>query len=72
MKHKTIKTINIGGMSCNHCVAAVKKALEELKGVKNVDINLPAGKADIIFYESVTDLEKIKEAVEDAGYEFSL
>ena len=59
-------TLEIDGMSCGHCVAAVKQALEAVDGV-DVE-NVSVGQARI----SVTDDEKsvdvIKEAVEDAGY----
>jgi copper chaperone len=33
-------TIKIEGMSCNHCVMAVTKALNEIDGIK--DVKLPA------------------------------
>ena len=33
-------TIKIKGMSCNHCVMAVTKALNEIAGIKNVKVDL--------------------------------
>ncbi|HID69685.1 MAG TPA: heavy-metal-associated domain-containing protein, partial [Desulfobacterales bacterium] len=33
-------TVSIKGMSCQHCVASTKKALEEIDGITNVDVNL--------------------------------
>lgn len=38
-------TIKIQGMSCGHCQAAVLKALEAIKGLKNVEVDLQAGEA---------------------------
>ena len=32
--------IKIKGMSCNHCVASIQKALSALEGVKSVDVSL--------------------------------
>ena len=40
MKEKTMATVKIGGMSCQHCVASVTKAIEDIKGVSGVSVNL--------------------------------
>lgn len=62
------KKVKIEGMSCMHCVAHVKDALNELKGVKEVDVNLSAGTAIIESTENITD-DQIRAAIGDAGYE---
>ncbi|MCI9627394.1 MAG: heavy-metal-associated domain-containing protein, partial [Clostridia bacterium] len=33
-------TIHVEGMSCGHCSARVKNALEELKSVKRAEVDL--------------------------------
>ena len=35
-----MKTVKVKGMSCQHCVRTVKKALEEIQGVSNVNVDL--------------------------------
>ncbi|HBN82884.1 MAG TPA: heavy metal transport/detoxification protein [Clostridiales bacterium] len=62
------KKVGIEGMTCDHCVKRVENALKELDGVKNVKVNLKKKTADM---ELEVDLssDKIKAAVEDAGYE---
>ncbi len=62
------KKIIVEGMSCGHCVNHVKVALEELKNVTSVDVNLEAKTAIIEINEEVKDAD-IKFAVEDAGYD---
>lgn len=62
------KKITIEGMSCMHCVGHVKDALNELSGVKEVDVNLSAGTAIIESTGNITD-DQIKAAIDDAGYE---
>ena len=47
-----MKTIKIKGMTCNHCVMAVTKALEKIDGVKNVKVDL--AKAEATFDEVKT------------------
>lgn len=61
------KKISVEGMSCGHCVNHVKEALEDL-GAANVEVSLEKKLAVAELDESVTD-EKIKFAIEDAGYD---
>ena len=60
-------TLKIEGMTCKHCVMAVEKALGEVEGVKNVQVNLDRGEATFEAAGSV-DLDAAKAAVEKAGY----
>jgi len=62
------KKVLIEGMSCGHCVKHVKEALSELSGVTNVDVNLDSKSAIIEAAVDVDD-EKIRFAIDDAGYE---
>lgn len=58
--------LNIEGMSCGHCVAAVSQALRELPGV-NVE-NVSLGSAALTYQPEKVSVDEIKLAVEDAGY----
>lgn len=63
-----MKTIEVKGMSCQHCVMSVTKALSAVPNVKDVQVDLGAGKAS--FNESaVVDLAAVKQAIVDAGFE---
>ena len=58
--------LKIEGMSCQHCVRAVSKALEDVPGVTRVlEVNLAGGEARL---EGVPDSEAITAAVEAEGY----
>lgn len=61
------RTMTVEGMSCNHCVMAVTKALKELEGVSSVDVDLDSKKVEVTGENLVN--EKLKEAVEEAGYD---
>jgi copper ion binding protein len=63
------KILNVEGMSCMHCVNAVKKSVGSLPGISKVEVDLDGKKVQIEFDSDKVDLEKIKEAVEDAGYD---
>jgi len=60
-------TMKIEGMSCPHCKMALETAIGQLQGVNAVDIDLDKNLAEIeVQNEDVA--ERIREAVEDAGY----
>ena len=61
------KILNVEGMSCNHCTATVKKALEGLDGVKEADVSLEGKNAKVELNKDVAD-EALVKAVEEAGY----
>ena len=62
----TNTTLTIGGMTCNHCVMTVRKALAELPGVDVLDVTI--GTATISYEEHVTHLTDIIRAIETAGF----
>lgn len=63
MQHLILK---IDGMGCGHCVAAVEKALSKLEGVHARRVQL--GAAEIDYDPDRTSFERIREAIDDAGY----
>lgn len=58
--------IAIEGMSCQHCVMAVKKALGALPGV--VESEVAIGSALVKYDESKVKKEDIEAKIESAGY----
>jgi copper chaperone len=63
-----MKTLKIKGMSCQHCVRAVQKALEEIDGITDVSIDLAKGEAAFTETRPV-DHAVLKEKIQKAGYE---
>ncbi len=58
--------LKIEGMSCNHCVMAVRKELSKLENVKVEDVQI--GSAKVQFDETKVDEKKLAAAIEEAGY----
>lgn len=56
-------------MSCASCVAHVQKALNSQQGVLNASVNLATNSASVEYMPSATSPEKLKQAVQDAGYD---
>lgn len=62
-------TLKIDGMTCNHCVQAVKVALFEVPGVLNVDVDLASGRATVL---GTVDPALLVAAVTTEGYHAEL
>ncbi len=62
------KTMQINGMMCGHCEAAVKKALEALEGVTEAVVSHEAGTAVVKMSTEVAD-DVLKKTVEDKEYQ---
>jgi copper chaperone CopZ len=64
----------VSGMTCGHCVASVSEELSALEGVEGVDIELNTGGASKVTVASASpiDVEKVRAAVAEAGYDLVL
>lgn len=61
--------LNVTGMTCMHCVGAVKKALQEVAGVEEViEVSLEPGSATV---RGTATAASLIEAVRAAGYSAS-
>ncbi len=60
------KELTIDGMSCNHCVMHVRKALTGVEGVTVQDVQI--GRARLTVDESRVADTVLSEAVANAGY----
>lgn len=60
-------TLQVGGMSCGHCVKAVQQAITSVEGATAESVDI--GKATVAFDPSRTSVGAVIDAVADAGYE---
>jgi copper chaperone len=58
----------VGGMTCGHCVMAVKKALSGVAGVGNAEVTLDPPRAVVTFDPEKTGVGTLKAAVAEEGY----
>ena len=61
--------IVVGGMSCGMCQSAVQEALSGVNGVAEAAVDLEEGRATVVFDEGTTNLDALRAAVEDAGFD---
>jgi len=66
----TETTIKIEGMSCQHCVMSVKKAIGALAGIEQSDVSV--GNALVKYDDSKVKEGDIKKAIEKAGFKVSI
>ena len=67
-ENKMVSVLKVKGMSCQHCVMSVTKALSQLEGIKNVQVDLAKGEVRFDNTKEVAS-NRIEKAIEDAGYE---
>jgi copper chaperone CopZ len=60
--------LNVTGMTCGGCTSTVTHALQAMAGVDDVKVSLPTGEATVKYDERMTSRDRMKTAVEGAGY----
>ncbi|HUB41225.1 MAG TPA: heavy-metal-associated domain-containing protein [Streptosporangiaceae bacterium] len=63
---ESVYTVN--GMTCSHCVSAVRTEVAKVPGVHGVDVDLDAGQVTVRT-GSDPDVAALRAAVQEAGYE---
>jgi len=64
----TRKVLEVNGMSCAHCKAAVEEAVGAVDGVEKVDADFRKNRVTVKLREEPGTLEKVKAAIAEAGY----
>jgi Cu+-exporting ATPase len=60
--------IPVAGMTCAHCVKTVRRALEQLPGVRSAAVNLGRGLAEVSINPGRVDRDGLRRAIEAVGY----
>jgi copper chaperone len=61
--------LTVDGMSCQHCVNSITKAVKGVSGVETVNVDLNSKKVSVGFDPGLTALQAIINVIEDQGYE---
>jgi len=64
-------TLKIQGMTCNHCVMRVAKALKAVPGVRDAVVDLQTAEAAVTYDDAKVGRDKLLFAVVEAGYKAS-
>ncbi len=60
--------LKVKGMSCQHCVMSVTKALNQFEGIQSVQVDLQKGEVRFDNTNAIPS-NRIERAIQDAGYE---
>ena len=60
-------TLQVQGMSCQHCVHSIEGALREI-GVSG-KVDLQNNEVSVVFDQEMVGLEQVKSAIEEQGYD---
>ena len=63
------KIIDVDGITCEHCVATIKKSIESLSGIVRVNVDIQKKQVVVDFNESLNNSKKILEKIGEAGFE---
>lgn len=57
------------GMTCPNCEYAVSSGLKKTEGIISFDVNLSKDRATVVFDPGLVNVDQIKQAIADVGYE---
>lgn len=64
--------LSVPGMTCAACPITVKKALSKVDGVTKTEVDLDKREAVVTYDDAKTNVEKLTDATEEAGYPSSV
>lgn len=59
------QTFDVQGMTCQHCVQAVRAAVQDMDALAQVEVDLASGR---VLVQSEQPRETLAQAIADAGY----
>jgi copper chaperone len=62
-------TLKVTGMSCEHCVKAVKNASTDVPGVSDAEVSLEAGTVKLTYDGSPDTLAAVRAAIREEEYD---
>lgn len=62
------RVLRVPDMSCGHCELSVQEALDELDGVERTRADHTRGEVELTYDAGRVPDEKLREAIEEAGY----
>ncbi|GAA1481976.1 heavy-metal-associated domain-containing protein [Gordonia sinesedis] len=60
----------VTGMTCGHCAASVREELEEIDGVRGVEVTVDSGRVEVTSDRPLSR-DEVAAAVDEAGYQLS-
>jgi Cu+-exporting ATPase len=68
-KGKRTASFGLTGMTCATCAQTISESLSGLEGIEKADVNLATEKATVTYDPSKVNIEEMRKAVVEAGYD---
>jgi copper chaperone len=62
-------TLQVPGIHCDHCKAAIEGAVGALEGVRSAEVSVADREVAVDYDEGVVDLDRIRETIIEQGYD---
>jgi copper chaperone len=62
-------TLNVPGISCDHCKSTIQGAVGQLEGIETVQVDIEQRTVAVVFDDAEVSLPQIVAALDEAGYE---
>ncbi|XP_076800660.1 copper-transporting ATPase 2-like [Clavelina lepadiformis] len=72
LKRTTTGKIAVEGMTCNSCVNTIESQVGSYTGIHSIKVSLASREAVVEYNSELIELEQIKDAIEDMGFDASI
>ena len=63
------QTLNVEGMTCDHCVQTIKEAVNNLVGISRVELDLENKQVSLEYDKALVKLDSITDKIVEIGFE---
>ena len=63
------QTLNVEGMTCDHCVQTIKEAVSNLVGISRVEVDLENKQVAVEYDKALVKLDSITDKIVEIGFE---
>jgi len=63
------QTLNVEGMTCDHCVQTIKEAVNNLVGISRVEVDLENKQLAVEYDKALVKLDSITDKIVEIGFE---
>ena len=63
------QTLNVEGMTCDHCVQTIKEAVSNLAGISRVEVDLENKQVAVEYDKALVKLDSITDKIVEIGFE---
>ena len=62
------QTLNVEGMTCDHCVQTIKEAVNNLIGIRGVEVDLENKQVAVEYDKALVKLDSITDKIVEIGF----